>query len=401
MGIPMANRKTSWDSMIYLDNAATTWPKPAVVRGAVQQAMTIYGANPGRSGHSMGLAASEAVYRCREALAEFFHLENPANVVFVQNCTMALNIVLKGLLKDGGRIVVSDLEHNAVMRPLHALSPASPVYDVAVVTPGDIPATVSAFERCITPETRGIVCMHASNVFGTRLPIREIGAMAHRHHLPFVVDGAQSAGLFPIDMQKDSIDFLCIPGHKGLYGPMGIGALLCNSDRALPSFAEGGTGSQSLELLQPEELPDHLESGTLNTLGICGLKAGLDFVRAQGQEELLYRETRMMASFYDCLANIPGVELYTPRPSVETSAPVLSVNLAGRRSEEVAQALSQRGIACRAGLHCAPSAHRHFGTLETGTVRFAPSAFTTKAELERVCRAVWAESSPGRQIPGA
>ncbi len=380
------------DLQIYLDNAATTWPKPAVVRSAVQQAMTIYGANPGRSGHSMGLAASEEVFRCRETLSEFFHLENPVNVVFVQNCTMALNIVLKGLMKDGGRMVVSDLEHNAVMRPLHALSPDAPVYDIAVVTPGNIPATVAAFERCITPETRGIVCTHASNVFGVRLPIREIGAMAHRHGLPFIVDAAQSAGVLPIDMQQDNIDFLCIPGHKSLYGPMGIGALLCNSNHMLPSFIEGGTGSQSLELQQPDELPDRLESGTLNTVGICGLRAGVRFVRERGIDEIAGREIRLMRYFYDRVADMRGINLYTPRPDIQHAAPVVSLNMEGRRSEEVARALDQRGIYCRAGLHCAPSAHRHFGTLDTGTVRFAPSVFTTQNEIERVCRALWNEA---------
>ena len=382
--------------MIYLDNAATTWPKPAAVRGAVQQALTVYGANPGRSGHNMGLAASEAVYRSRETLADFFHLDNPANVVFVQNCTMALNIVIKGMLENGGRMVVSDLEHNAVMRPLHGLSPDSPVYDVARVVPGEPAATVAAFERCVTPQTRAIVCMHASNVFGTRLPIREIGAMAHRRGLPFIVDGAQSAGVLPIDMQADNIDFLCVPGHKGLYGPMGIGALLCNSDRVLPPFVEGGTGSQSMELSQPEELPDRLESGTLNTAGICGLKAGVDFVRERGIEEIFGRETRLMSLLYDRLSAMPGVKLYTPRPDGTACAPVLSMNVVGRRSEETAQALNRRGIAVRAGLHCAPSAHRRFGTLETGTVRFSPSVFTTREEIERVCRAVWLE----QRIPG-
>ncbi len=388
------------DPTIYLDNAATTWPKPAAVRGAVQRALTVYGANPGRSGHSMGMAASAAVYRCREALAGFFHLEDPSKVVFVQNCTMALNTVIKGLLKQGGRMVVSDLEHNAVMRPLYALSPDAPIYDVASVVPGNTPATVAAFERCITPETRGIVCTHASNVFGTRLPIREIGAMAHRHGLAFVVDGAQSAGLLPIDMQRDNVDFLCIPGHKALYGPAGIGALLCSGGRLLPALVEGGTGSQSLSLQQPEELPDRLESGTLNTVGICGLEAGISFVRERGMQELAEREIWLMARLYDRLADMRGVKLYTPRPDLRLSAPVLSFNLDGRRSEEVAQALDRRKICCRAGLHCAPSAHRHFGTLETGAVRLAPSAFTTREEIDRVSRAIWCEAHAARHSAG-
>ena len=253
--------------MIYLDNAATTWPKPSCVREAVRQALELYGANPGRGGHAMGMAASQEIYRCRETAARFFHLENPAHVVFTLNCTMALNMVLKGLLCEGGHIVVSSLEHNAVMRPLKALSAGAPVYSVATVVPENPEETVRNFRRCITPQTKALLCIHASNVFGCRLPIRRIGEMAHRLGLLFIVDAAQSAGVLPVDMEADHIDYLCVPGHKGLYGPMGTGMLLCGPDTPLPTLMEGGTGSQSLLLDQPEELPDRLESGTVNTPG--------------------------------------------------------------------------------------------------------------------------------------
>ena len=373
---------------VYFDNAATTWPKPASVREAVQKALTVYGANPGRSGYAMSIAASEAVYHCREAAASFFHMQNPGNVIFVQNCTLAMNMVLKGILRNGGRVIVSDLEHNAVMRPLHALSPGLPIYDVAQVTPGDTEATVSAFKHCIRPDTKAIVCLHASNVFGVRLPIRELGALAHRYGLLFVVDGAQSAGVLPIDMQQDQIDFLCVPGHKGLYGPMGIGMLLCNNDVLLPSFIEGGTGSQSLELTQPDELPDHLESGTLNTPGICGLKAGIAFVQNRGITEIAQRETALMARAYRQLERWKGIQLYTPCPDIVNSTPVLAINIVGRTSEDTARSLSRRGIAVRAGLQCAPCAHRHFGTLDTGVVRLSPSAFTTAQDIDYLCRAI-------------
>lgn len=374
--------------LVYFDNAATTWPKPIVVREAVQQALTIYGANPGRSGYSLGMASSQAVYRCREAAADFFGLDDPSRIIFVQNCTLALNIVLKGILKQGGRVVISNLEHNAVVRPLHALSESDPVYDVAEVMPGDTAATVEAFRQCIRTDTKAIVCLHASNVFGTRLPIRELGELAHRHGLFFVVDAAQSAGVLPIDMQADHIDFLCVPGHKGLYGPMGIGMLLCNNDWLLPSLYEGGTGSRSTERIQPDELPDHLESGTPNTCGICGLYAGLQFVKKRGLEEISCRETELMSRLYNRLAETKGVRLYTECPDITRMAPVLAMNLCNRSSDNTANLLSKQGIAVRAGLHCAPLAHRAYGTLETGVVRFAPSAFTTRRDVDYAWRAV-------------
>lgn len=372
----------------YWDNAATTWPKPAPVTEAVNRALVHFGANPGRGGHAMGMAASQEIYRCRETAARFFHLDNPGAVVFTLNCTMALNMAIKGLLRTSGRVVVSDLEHNAVMRPLHALSPGRPIYDVAPVTPGDDDATVEAFRRCITPFTRAIVCTHASNVFGVRLPIRRLGALAREHGVAFVVDAAQTAGILPIDMEADNIDFLCVAGHKGLYGPMGTGMLLCSGRFELPSFIEGGTGSQSIQLDQPDELPDRLESGTPNMAGICGLRAGMEWVQARGLKAIHAQEMRHVQMLYEEFSHIPGVVLYTAFPQEDWCVPVLSMNIAGCPSVEVGDALNRYGIAVRAGLHCAPAAHRKFGTLPTGTVRFAPSVFTTRQESSQVCAAV-------------
>ncbi len=374
--------------MNYWDNAATTWPKPQPVLDAVNRALTRYGANPGRGGHAMGMAASQEIYRCRETAARFFHLDNPGAVVFTLNCTMALNMAIKGLLRTSGRVVVSDLEHNAVMRPLHALSPGRPIYDVAPVTLGDDDATVEAFRRCITPLTRAIVCTHASNVFGVRLPIRRLGALAREHGIAFVVDAAQTAGIVPIDMQADNIDFLCVAGHKGLYGPMGTGMLLCSERFAIPSFVEGGTGSQSLQLAQPDELPDRFESGTPNTAGICGLRAGMEWVEARGLAAVYRQELHHVQTMYDAFSGMPGVQMYTPRPQDDWCVPVLSMNIAGRASVDVGEALDRLGVAVRAGLHCAPSAHRKFGTLPAGTVRFAPSFFTTQPETMQAVAAV-------------
>ena len=317
-----------------------------------------------------------------------FNLEDPSGVVFVLNCTMALNIALKGILAGGGRVTVSDLEHNAEMRPLYALSPGNPIYDVAHVVAGNDDATVENFRRTLSSDTKAIVCTHASNVFGIRLPIRRLGALAREKGLLFVVDGAQTAGVLPIDMQEDNIDFLCLAGHKGLYGPMGTGMLLCSGRFSLPPFIEGGTGSQSLLLEQPEDLPDRLESGTPNTPGICGLRAGMEWVSAHGIDNICRKETQQMALAYDLLSTVPGIRLYTARPQIGQCAPVLSLNLKGHCSEELAVELNRYGVAVRAGLHCAPSAHRAYGTAPAGTARLAPSIYTSRQEIEQACRVI-------------
>lgn len=364
--------------MIYLDNAATSWPKPPEVLRAMQEAMNRYGANPGRSGHDMSLKAAEQVYRCRETAAAFFHAADPARVIFVQNCTMALNVVIQGLLKNGGRAVVSDLEHNAVMRPLYALSGTEdPCFDVATVYPGDPARTVASFRRRITPETRFILCLHASNVFGTVLPVGALGQLAHAHGIPLVVDAAQTAGVLDIDVQRDRIDYLCVAGHKGLYGPMGTGMLILGGNSELPPLITGGTGSASLDPAQPAEYPDRLESGTPNVVGICGLCAGMNWVTQRGVEAIGRSEIHWLCRVYDSLSRSRRVRLYTPRPVYGCSSSVLSFTVNGLTSEEVAARLNGKHVAVRAGLHCAPTAHRRFGTLPAGTVRIAPCAFTT------------------------
>jgi len=373
------------NKIIYLDNAATTWPKPLVVREAAARAMTEYGANPGRGGHRMSMTASEVVFRARETVAEFFGMDDPSGVIFTQNCTMSLNIAIKGTLTPGSHVVISDLEHNAVIRPLHRLIDRGISYTAAKVHPSDPISTASAFEAAIRPNTRAIICMHASNVFGTRLPIREIGELAHACGITFIVDAAQTAGILPIDIKKDNIDFLCMPGHKGLYGPMGSGVLLCAGEHPLDTLIEGGTGSRSLDPSQPEDFPDRLESGTLNLPGICGIRAGIDFIRGK---DVMAHEMRLITRAWDALSAISGVTLYTDYPASEHSVPLLAFNLDGVSSEETAAVLDADGIAVRAGLHCAPGAHRHFGTLDTGAVRIAPSIFSTSRDIDRLIAAV-------------
>lgn len=370
--------------VIYLDNAATTFPKPPQVMHAVNEAMVRYGANPGRSGHRMSLQTAEMIYNCREKAAEFFGLPDAQGVVFTANCTMSLNMVIRGVVGNSGRVLISDLEHNAVWRTVNAL-PYGKRYDMAAWSPDD-DETVENFRRAITRDTRLIVCTHASNVFGVVMPIRRLARLAHEYGILFCVDAAQSGGILPIDMEKDDIDFLCVAPHKGLYAPMGTGILLCRTRHLLTPLICGGTGSGSLSFEQPTELPERLESGTVNVMGICGISAGLDFLKARGRERVYAHETALVQWAHDKLSLCEGIRLYTQKPAMGCSVPVLSVNIDGETSETVAEWLSQSGVAVRAGLHCAPLAHQRFDTLPHGTVRIAPSAFTTMGEMETVCK---------------
>lgn len=369
--------------MIYLDNAATTWPKPPCVLSATARALQYFGANPGRGGHTMAMETAQQVFACRESLADLFGLDDPTHVIFTANCTMALNIVIKGLLSRGGHAVISDLEHNAVIRPLEALKTQGVTYSMARVYEGDTAKTVESFRKAIRGDTRLILCMHASNVCGTILPIRAIGNLAQQYGIPFAVDAAQTAGILPIHMEEDCIDFLCMPGHKGLYGPMGTGVLLCRNTPLPNTFMEGGTGSVSLSAQQPTDLPDRFESGTLNVAGICGLHAGVAWVKQLGVDRIRQHETRLLTQLYDRLLPNKAVTVHSARPNGADTVPILSLNLSGRSSEETAAHLSQAGIAVRAGWHCAPTAHRHLGTVSHGTVRLAPSWFNNSKQMEK------------------
>ena len=301
--------------MIYLDNSATTYPKPPQVRQAVARALGELGANPGRGGYPMSQRTAQAVYRCRSLAAEFFGAPGPECVVFQPSCTQALNLVLKGSLKQGDHVVVSDLEHNAVMRPLTALSARGVTYTLAKTVPGDNDATLDAFRQAMGPRTKLVVCTQASNVFGFRLPVERIAALCHQYGAKLCVDAAQSAGLVPIHLQRDGIDYLCCAGHKGLYGPMGVGLLVLRDPAdGLAPLVEGGTGTQSRSLAQPEDSPERYESGTLNVPGIAGLEAGLLFVRRQGPQALCQKELALLARLHRQLDRLPGVELYTGEP---------------------------------------------------------------------------------------
>ncbi len=375
--------------MIYLDNAATTWPKPPRVYEAVNRAMRVYGANPGRSGHAMSTTAAAEIYHCREAAARLFGAPGPECVVFTPSCTQAVNMVLKGHLKQGDHVVVSCMEHNAVMRPLQKLSQERGVtFTQAKVVPGDNDATLDAFRKALRANTTLIFCTHASNVWGIRLPIERIAALAREYGIPMAVDCAQSAGVLPLDLQDSGISWLCAAGHKGLYGPMGTGILVAAEPSGLDTLIEGGTGTESRQMHQPESWPERMESGTPNLPGIAGLRAGIEFVEKKGPQRIYQHELGLLDQLYDRLSQTKGVILYTERPRAPYYAPVLSFNIRTMASEEVGQLLDQRGFAVRPGLHCAPAAHEFMGTIEQGAVRVCPSAFTTPNEITAFSRAV-------------
>ncbi len=370
--------------MIYLDNSATTNPKPQSVIHACDRALRM-SANPGRSGHTLSTAAAGRVYHARCTAADFFGAKDETRVIFTPNCTFSLNTAIKGLLKNGDHVVISDLEHNAVIRPLEKLSSSGITYTKAAVAVGDDDQTVDHFRQCINQHTRMIVCTHASNVFGIRLPVERLCSLAHTYGLLFVLDCAQSAGILPVRME-DGYDVVCAAPHKGLYAPMGTGLMILSEAISPDTLTEGGTGSHSLLLQQPEELPERYESGTLNYPGIAGLDEGIRFVNGKGISRISAHEFRLITALYRNLEKNPKIQLYTPCPEPPYFVPVLSFNVSGRHSEETAEWLKKNGIAVRAGLHCAPSAHEAFGTLETGTVRISPSAFTTQQDIRQTVR---------------
>ncbi len=374
--------------MIYLDNAATTYPKPPQVYNAMTKAMKKYGANPGRSGHKMSMESALEIYECRRVAAKMFNAPGEECVAFTLNCTHATNMVLKGLLKPGDNVVTSCLEHNAIMRPLKKLEERGVTHTTAKVYPGDNDKTVDSFRKCITSKTALIVCTCASNVWGIKLPIERIAALAKVYGIPMMVDAAQGAGLVELDMEKYNIDYLCLAGHKGLYGPMGTGMLIASSANRLNTIIEGGTGTNSLSYYQPSDMPEKLESGTPNIIGIAGLRAGMEYVDRMGIEKICDHESKLMTYFYDRVEKMKHVELYMPRPDKKYFAPVVSFNIKGKDSESVGNILDSNGIEVRSGLHCAPAAHKFAGTLERGAVRVCPSVFTSQGEIDRLVNVI-------------
>lgn len=367
--------------MIYLDNSATTNPKPFCVQRAAANAVQNYSFNSGRGGYAKSVITSEQIFNTRNKISEMTGFQ-PQNIAFTPNCTLALNMAIKGCVKPGDHIIISNLEHNAVSRPVEALKRKGIIsYDLAQYS-YDTDETVNHFRKLIKPSTRAFVCTMASNVFGCAFPIREIGKLARENNIIMIVDGAQGVGVFEIDAAQDNVDILCCPGHKGLYGPMGTGFIAVGENTELATIIEGGTGSSSLDLSQPSFLPDRLESGTLNNSGIIGLGAGVDFVRCKGLKRIHNYELSLIKYIYNCLCKNSNVTLYTPDPEQFKTSPILSFNYSDYPSEKTAELLAEKGVCVRGGLHCAPLAHNAFSTADRGTVRISPSVFTTAKECE-------------------
>lgn len=342
-------RKINTRSIINFDNSATTYPKPPAVAKAVAQAVERYGGNPGRSGHKLSMRVSEKIFTVRQQAAKMFGAQTE-NVAFTANCTHALNMAIKGVMQYGGHMIISDHEHNAVARPVYALSKTRGVkYSIARTGETDS-ETVENFRRLITPETKCICCTVASNVTGRLMPYRELAALCKAHGICFIADGAQACGLLELSL-SDGFNFLCTAGHKALYGPTGTGLLISDGEYSLSTIIEGGTGATSALLEQTPFLPEKLESGTINTVGIIGLGEGLTFVS-------------------------------------QKKVPILSFNIGDIPSAEIASYLSEKGFALRGGLQCAAVTHTTLGTIGQGTVRFSPSAFSTPQQVTALSRTI-------------
>lgn len=391
-------------TLIYFDNAATSWPKPPAVRGALDDYFGHAGGNPGRSGHRMSIAAARVVENAREGLAELFNANDPSRIVFTQNATHALNLALYGVLRPGDHVVTTSVEHNSVMRPLRHLETLGVELTVVACTREGM-LDPDSLRRALRPDTRLLVTTHGSNVVGTLTPVGAAAALAREHDILHLVDASQTAGAIPIDVQEMGLDLLAFSGHKGLLGPTGTGGLYIRKGIVLAPLMRGGTGSDSAHQTQPEFLPDAYESGTLNVAGIAGLAAGVRFLLEIGIEAVKAHERTLVAQFLARASEIPGIVLYGPRdPALQCG--VVSFNIAGATPSEVGLILDESfGIMARTGLHCAPSAHHTLGTFPAGTVRFGFGWFNTAAEVEVAVEAlremaVWAEKTAATSETG-
>ena len=372
---------------IYLDNAATSYPKPPRVISAVEDCMKYRGGNPGRGAHRLSLEAAGEIYTCREVAARTFGAE-PERVIFTLNTTHALNLAIKGLLgRDGGHILCSDLEHNAVYRPLYKLArEGRATFDVFPTFPTAClwsPSRIlSSLATKVRPDTRMVVCTHASNVCSAVLPIEEIGAFCRRRGLYFVVDGAQSAGVYDLNVDRMGITALCLPGHKGLMGPQGTGMLILGKGVTLDTLTEGGNGMDSLRGEMSEDTPERYEAGTLQTPAIAGLRAGMEFVESVGLETIREHERRLGVYLRDELLSLPRVKVYAPH----REGGVVLFSVEGYASDEVGARLDREGICVRPGFHCAALAHRTLETPEGGAVRASMGWWTKERDVEALLR---------------
>ena len=378
---------TGVKSLIYLDNAATTYPKPYETLKEYDDCITNYAANAGRGGHKMSIKAAEKIFQTRQIVSSLFNIPTPENVAFTGNATMAINMGLKGIATQGKSVIISSMEHNSVYRPLTELSK----YGVkTVIADADEYGFVSpgAIEEKISDHTALICITHASNVTGAVNNIRKVGEIARRHKIVFMVDCAQSAGSTDIDVVRDNIDILAFPGHKGLFGMQGTGGIYVREGINLKTIIEGGTGSLSESDMQPSFMPDMLESGTLNLPGIASLYGGISYVLKRGVKDIREHEERLAAALYERLSSMRKIKIISPFPK-EGNTHLVTVVAEGIDSAQFAAVLDKKyNIAVRAGLHCSYLGCRSMGVLETGCIRFSPGAFNTMADINKTAAAV-------------
>ena len=375
--------------MIYLDNAATSYPKPKTVAAALQNYLENIGASPGRSGHQLATAAGRILFQTRKALARLFQLNDPGRIIFTENATAALNLALFGLLRPGDRVLTSSLEHNAVMRPLRRLE------KLRNITVDILPGTATSHydlnllsQWCDQKKYRLAVINHGSNIIGSLAPLQAILPILKEHNIISVIDGAQSAGACPINLDTLDPDVFCFTGHKSLYGPPGTGGLYIKEGIEPQPLLFGGTGSRSETEYQPEFMPDKYESGTPNTLGLAGLKAGLEFIEEAGLRNIIEHEKQLADTLCRNLKKIPGLSLCEPRPD-DKRLPVISFTITNLSPSEIGYRLDREfSIMTRVGLHCAPRAHQSIATFPQGTVRLAPGYFNNAEEITRVITAI-------------
>lgn len=373
---------------IYLDNAATTFPKPESVYRAMNRFAREVGGSPGRSGHQLSLQAGREILLAREALAELFGVTDPCRIVFTKNATEALNLAIKGVLARGGHAVITSLEHNSVWRPLEALARMGTAsYSIVDCDPRGM-LDPSRIEQALLPDTRLIVSTHASNVTGSLLPIGDISELAARRGIPLLVDAAQTAGRYDLDPAGAGIQYLAFTGHKELFGPQGTGGLYIAPGWEMEPLLHGGTGSRSESSIQPDFLPDRFESGTMNAVGLAGLRAGVEFLQGKSIAEIRRHEEELTRHLIEGILRLPGAALYGPL-EWEKRIGLVSFNLEGFTSSEVASRLDEAyGICVRSGLHCAPLAHRTMGTLENGVVRASFSYMNSLEQVENILHAL-------------
>ncbi len=374
--------------MIYLDNAATSFPKPKRVYERMNQFLREEAANPGRSGHRLSVAAEGQIVQARSLLAKFFGAKNSERIIFTLNCTDSLNIAIKGALHDGDHVVTTVLEHNSVLRPLNALEAYGKITVTKIRPSKDGLIDPQDVKKAFQKNTKLVAMTHASNVIGVVQPIREIGRLVREAGALFLVDAAQTAGAISIDVERDFVDLLAFPGHKSLYGPPGTGGLYVGERAKLIPWREGGTGFDSESRTQPETLPFLLEGGTPNSVGIVGLREGVDFILGEGLEKIQAHERSLVKKLRQGLKEVPGLKLHGTDDVTQSVAPVSFV-IEGIEPQEFSIVLDQSfQIAVRAGLHCAPLMHEMLGTAPQGSIRFSPGYFNTSNEIDQSIKAV-------------